>query len=449
MNNDKNTLDSETIVGKMSRYAKVSSTIGGLVAKLAGHKYLGLDIDKGKHADKLSASLGNLKGPLLKVAQLLATVPNALPKEYAEELQKLQANAPAMGWPFVKRRMRAELGANWQSKFKYFSREAVAAASLGQVHKAVTLDNIEIACKLQYPDMKTAVKSDLSQLKIVLNLFEKYDKSISTADIYQEIAERLYEELDYIREAKCQKLYAYMLRNEDCVNIPEVIDELSTERLLSTNWLDGKPILSFKEGKQEIRDKIALNLFKAWYTPLYNFGVIHGDPHAGNYTVAGNLNINLLDFGCIRIFPPKFIAAVIMLYHALQKNDKDMAAKAYEDWGFKNLNNELLEVLNNWAKFLYGPILDDKKRKIGELGKTIYGKEIAEKTHQELKKLGGVRPPPEFVFMDRAALGMGSIFLHLGAKVNWYQIFNELIEDFNEEKLAKTQKLALKKFNLT
>ncbi len=442
-------LDNENIVKRISRYAKVSSTVGGLAAILAGQKYLGFNIDKNKHAGNLFNSLGNLKGPLLKIAQLLATVPNALPKEYAEELQKLQANAPAMGWPFVKRRMRAELGANWQSKFKYFSKEATAAASLGQVHKAITLNSQEIACKLQYPDMTTAVKSDLSQLKAILNLFEKYDKSITTTGIYQEIEDRLYEELDYVREAKCQKLYGYMLVHETCVNIPKVIDELSTKRLLSTAWLEGKPILSFKKSSQDVRDKIALNLFKAWYIPLYNFGIIHGDPHAGNYTVDKNLNINLLDFGCIRIFPPKFIAAVISLYYALQKNDKDMAAKAYEDWGFENLTNDLLEVLNNWAKFLYGPVLDNKKRKIGDLGKTVYGKEIAEKTHKELKKLGGVQPPPEFVFMDRAALGMGSIFLHLGAKINWYQIFNELIAGFDQTKLEKKQNMALGKFDLS
>ena len=104
--------------------------MGGLAARLAGERYLGLNLDRGRHAAELKAVLGGIKGPLMKVAQLLATIPDALPKEYVQELVQLQANAPAMGWPFVKRRMAGELGADWQSKFRDFDRTAARAASL-------------------------------------------------------------------------------------------------------------------------------------------------------------------------------------------------------------------------------------------------------------------------------------------------------------------------------
>ncbi len=442
------TLDNETTIGKISRYAKVSTAMGGLAAKLAGKKYLGVDINSSKHATQLTNTLGGLKGPILKIAQLLATIPQALPPEYVQELQSLQANAPAMGWPFVRRRMASELGQSWQSKFKSFDREASAAASLGQVHKAITLNGEPVACKLQYPDMETAVKTDLSQLQLAMNLFAKYDKAVSTKEIYSEIAQRLHEELDYIREAKHQKLYLYMLESEEKVCVPEVIDELSTARLLTSKWIDGCGIMSFKEAPQEQRDEIAMNLFRAWYTPLYKYGIVHGDPHPGNYKVADDLSINLLDFGCVRVFPSRFVSGVIRLYHALQQGDNDMAAESYKEWGFEDISVELIEILNTWAGFLYGPILEDKKRKIGEVGKTVYGKDIAEKVHAELRKIGGIKIPGEFVFMDRAALGMGSVFLHLNAQVNWFQVFNELIADFSEEKLSKTQSSALKKFNL-
>ena len=115
----------------MARYARVSTAMGGLAARLAGQRYLGLKLERGEHAKELRDALGGLKGPLMKVAQILSTIPDALPQEYVQELSQLQADAPSMGWPFVKRRMAAELGPNWQKRFASFERTAASAASLG------------------------------------------------------------------------------------------------------------------------------------------------------------------------------------------------------------------------------------------------------------------------------------------------------------------------------
>jgi predicted unusual protein kinase regulating ubiquinone biosynthesis (AarF/ABC1/UbiB family) len=432
------------------RYGRVGGTMAGLAAKLAGERYLGLNIDRADHAAQLTAALGGLKGPLMKVGQILATIPEALPPEYARDFQQLQSNAPPMGWPFVRRRMKTELGPDWENKFKSFEKEACAAASLGQVHKAVTHDGRAIACKLQYPDMASAIKADLAQLKLIFSLFEKYDASIQTRHIHAELAERLYEELDYALEAKYCKLYGAMLSDEDGVHVPCVVDDLSTDRLLCTTWMEGDKILNFVDAHPEQRNRLAMNMFRAWYVPLYYYGIIHGDPHLGNYTVRADDSINLLDFGCVRIFPPEFVGGVINLYRALQTGNNDLAVHAYETWGFKNLSKEQVETLNIWAGFLYGPILEDKVRPIGEVTNGIYGRETAEKVHKKLRELsktsGGVAVPREFVFMDRAALGLGSVFLHLKAEINWYRVFNELIEDFDEAALAKRQNSILEQY---
>jgi len=412
-NKEKNNLGQRAL-----RYGRVSTTMAGLAARVAGERYLGMKIDRDGHAGQLTEALGNLKGPLMKVGQILATIPEALPPEYANDFQQLQSNAPPMGWSFVKRRMKTELGPDWQSKFKSFEREAAAAASLGQVHRAETLDGQQIACKLQYPDMASAIEADLKQLKLIFSLYEKYDSSIKTGDIHEELAERLREELDYELEAKYEKLYAYMLRDEKNVHVPEVIDDVSTSRLLSTTWLDGDKILDYKEAPLEDRNQIAMNMFKAWYVPLYYYGIIHGDPHLGNY-------------------------------HSLQENDLDKSVHAYETWGFKDLSKEQVETLNIWAGFLYGPILEDKVRPIGEVSNGVYGRETAEKVHIKLKELGsGIQIPKEFVFMDRAALGLGSVFLHLKAEINWYRVFNEMIEGYNAQDLEKRQQDALNKFGI-
>ncbi|HNS45374.1 MAG TPA: AarF/ABC1/UbiB kinase family protein, partial [Alphaproteobacteria bacterium] len=370
---------------RVKRYGQVSTTMAGVAAKMAGEKFLGLKTDREKHAGELLQALGTLKGPLMKVGQILSTIPEALPPEYARALQNLQSNAPPMGWPFVKRRMKAELGEDWETKFKSFDREASAAASLGQVHKAVLHDGQTVACKLQYPDMDSAIAADLSQLKLIFSLYESYDKAIKTGDIHHELKDRLYEELDYEREAKHSRLYEFMLRDEANVHVPHVIPEFSTKRLLTATWLDGEKILEFKSAPVEVRNDIAYNMFRAWYVPLYYYGIIHGDPHLGNYSVRKDHSINLLDFGCVRVFPSAFIGGVINLYRALQKDDTSLAVHAFETWGFKNLNKDQIETLLIWARFLYDPLLDDTRRVIGKAEQGVYGRETVREVHQRLR----------------------------------------------------------------
>jgi predicted unusual protein kinase regulating ubiquinone biosynthesis (AarF/ABC1/UbiB family) len=432
--------------GRVMRYARVGRAVGGLAARVAGQRYLGFKVDRAENAAELKEALGGLKGPLMKVAQIMATIPDALPKEYVQELQQLQANAPAMGWPFVKRRMAAELGASWQSKFKVFEHEAAAAASLGQVHRAVAHDGEVLACKLQYPDMASAVEADLAQLRIIFSIYERYDRAIQTKEIHGEIADRLREELNYELEARHMGLYRHMLAREKHVHLPEPKPALSTRRLLTMSWIEGKPMMEVLSGKPslELRNRIAYNMFRAWYVPFYEYGVIHGDPHLGNYTMRPNGDVNLLDFGCIRVFEPKFVKGVIDLYYALLNDDRDLAVAAYESWGFKGLSREVIDVLNRWAHFVYGPLLEDKERRIQDAETGVYGREVAEGVHAELRRLGPVTPPKEFVFMDRAAIGLGSVFMHLKAEINWYRLFHELIAGFDSKALDRRQKAALK-----
>src|SRR5690606_21002987 len=194
---------------------------------------------------------------------------------------------------FVRRRMRTELGEDWRARFATFEETAAAAASLGQVHRATSHDGRLLAVKLQYPDMGSAVEADLRQLDMVLGLYRAYDRSIDISDVREELAARLREELDYELEAGRMRLYGLMLAGESAVHVPAPVPELSTRRLLTMTWLDGLPILSCKQADQETRNRIAINLFRAWYVPFHRYGVIHGDPHLGNYTVRPDLSINL------------------------------------------------------------------------------------------------------------------------------------------------------------
>lgn len=435
-----------SLFGEMRRMVRTSGAVGGIAARVAGERFLGLRTDKTAHAEDLRQILGGLKGPLMKVAQFLSTVPDALPEEYAAQLATLQSNAPPMGWPFVRRRMQSELGPSWEGKFKTFGREAAAAASLGQVHRATLHDGREVACKLQYPDMASVVEADLKQLRLAMQLYRRMDSALDNEEVFHELRDRLREELDYEREAAQQRLYHIMLEGVPGVAVPVPVESHSTKRLLTMSWLEGTGILKWLESNPplEQRNAAAQALFRAWYVPFYRYGVIHGDPHLGNYQVnPARDGINLLDFGTIRVFPPPFVGAVILLYEAVRDGDDDKAHAAYEFWGFRNLSRETMKVLNEWARFLYQPLIEDRVRPIQDSDDPAYGRKVAQKVHQGLKETGGVRIPREFPLMDRAAVGLGSVFLRLGAQVNWHMLFRDLVADYSETALVQRQAEAL------
>jgi predicted unusual protein kinase regulating ubiquinone biosynthesis (AarF/ABC1/UbiB family) len=439
--------EGSSLFGEIRRMARTSGAVGGIAARVARARVLGIKTDRAVQAEDLREVLGGLKGPLMKVAQFLSTVPDALPAEYAAELAHLQSNAPPMGWSFIRRRMATELGADWQSRFADFSHEAAAAASLGQVHRARLPSGTEVACKLQYPDMPSTVEADLRQLRLAMAIYHRMDNAIQHEEIYKELSQRLREELDYEREAAHMRLYGLMLADVPTVHVPVPIAGYSTKRLLTMTWLDGRPLLHRLEEDppQEERNRIAEALFHAWYVPFYRYGVIHGDPHLGNYQVRSDGSVNLLDYGAIRIFHAKFVRGVIDLFEAVRDNDDAKAHYAYETWGFTNLSKEKMDVLNLWARFLYEPLVEDRVRRIQETDDPMFGREVAERVHAGLKRTGGVKPPREFVLMDRSAIGLGSVFVRLKAELNWSRLFRALIADFDETALAARQAGALER----
>lgn len=436
--------EANRLSARAARYVKVGTNVGSIAARLAGERLFGLDVNRDKAARDLAAALGGLKGPLMKVAQLLSTIPEAVPAEFTRELSQLQSQAPSMGPAFVERRMRAELGPDWRKHFARFDATAAASASLGQVHRAVGLDGQQLAVKLQYPDMQSAVEADLNQLKLIFSLHARTRPGVDTTEIFKEIGARLREELDYALEARHTRLYAAIFDDSEIIRVPHVVPELSTSRLLTMSWLDGNKLLEHKTADLDVRNVLASALFRAWWFPFSHYGVIHGDPHLGNYTVFSNdgvpAGINLLDYGCIRTFPVKFVGGVVDLYRGLLTNDRDRVAHAYETWGFKGLRADLIEALTIWARFIYGPLLDDRVRTIAEgTAPGDYGRKEAFTVQKLLRERGPVTVPREFVFMDRAAIGLGGVFLHLNAQLNWFEMFNSMIERFNLQDVAQRQ----------
>jgi predicted unusual protein kinase regulating ubiquinone biosynthesis (AarF/ABC1/UbiB family) len=438
--------DNSNFFGEVKRLARTSGAVTGIATRLAGEKFLGIKTDQAKHAGDLKAVLGNLKGPMMKVAQFLSTVPDALPPEYAAQLAELQANAPPMGWAFVRRRMVGEMGADWEKRFASFSHTAMAAASLGQVHRATLPDGRDVAVKLQYPDMPSVIEADLRQVKLAMAVYARMDNAIIHDDVYVELCERLREELDYTREAAQMRLYGTILKDVPDVHVPAPVEEYCTRRLITMSWLQGRKLQDWlaTNPTQEQRNAFATALFRAWYIPLYRYGIIHGDPHLGNYQVNEAGQLNLLDYGSIRVFDAKFISGVLDLYAAVRDSDPARAKQAYDVWGFKGITEEQIEVLNDWARFLYEPLVEDRVRPIQQGEGTEFGREVAMKVHAGLQRTGGVRPPREFVLMDRSAIGLGAVFMRLGAQLNWARLFQETIAGFDPVTLCARQEEALR-----
>jgi predicted unusual protein kinase regulating ubiquinone biosynthesis (AarF/ABC1/UbiB family) len=229
--------------------------------------------------------------------------------------------------------------------------------------------------------------------------------------------------------------------------------ELSTGRLLTLDWLEGTPMLEHKDATLAVRNRLAKAMFTAWWFPFSRVGVIHGDPHLGNYSVFESkrrpAGINLLDYGCIRVFPPTFVGGVVDLYNGLRRGDDSLVVHAYETWGFRNLSRELIDILNIWARFIYGPLMEDRVRTIADGVKPgEYGRRQAFEVQRALRQKGPVMVPREFVLMDRAAIGLGGVFLHLRAELNFHRLFETAMEDFSVKRVAERQAAALKRAGL-
>jgi predicted unusual protein kinase regulating ubiquinone biosynthesis (AarF/ABC1/UbiB family) len=447
--------EANRLSARATRYARLGVNAGALAARVGVNRLRGGTREADARA--LASALGSMKGPLMKVAQMLTTIPDAVPADFAAELTKLQSQAPPMGASFVRRRMHAELGANWRERFADFDFKPAAAASLGQVHRAVSLEGERLACKLQYPDMASAVETDLSNLDLLFSLHRRAGAAIDTREIAREIRERVREELDYEHEAKIARLYRVMLADRPFVRVPRIEGSLSTRRLLTMEWLDGEPLVAFENAPQEARDSIAVGLFDAWWRPFLRYGVIHGDPHLGNYTVAASGDgrrkvegVNLFDYGCVRVFPPRFVLGVVELYRGFKAHDQARVAQAYTMWGFSHLSRGALEAMNIWARFLCGPILDDRVRTAADGVKpSEYGRREMGQVMRALKAEGGGLPVPrEFVFLERATIGIGSVFLRLGARLNFHRMYEDAIAGFDEDAVTRRQAGALEAVGL-
>lgn len=287
--------------------------VGGWGKRLAGQNADQVNAElSAKTAEQLFAVLGTLKGGAMKFGQALsvfeAAVPNDMAEPYREALTKLQSAAPPMSGRTTRRVLAEQLGRRWEERFTSFEEEPTAAASIGQVHKAVFHDGRTVAVKVQYPGADQALMSDLRQLQRFSRLFQAVVPGTEVKPLLQELTDRMSEELDYRAEAAHQRAFAKAFDGDPHVLVPKVV--ASSPKVLVTEWVDGKPLSSvIRDGDRAERDLAGLRLAEFHYSSPERVGLLHSDPHPGNFMITADDRLCVIDFGAVAQLPDGLPAA--------------------------------------------------------------------------------------------------------------------------------------------
>ncbi|MGD0074968.1 MAG: AarF/UbiB family protein [Candidatus Binataceae bacterium] len=425
--------------------ARRAIRIGGLASQI-GSSYLWttlrkqfLSADAGqrelldvhiRNARRIVEGSKELRGAFMKLIQMLSMRRDILPDEALEVLKLTQSNVPPMDYKMIAEQVRRELGKKPEQLFASFEQHAFAAASLGQVHRARLRSGEEVAVKIQYPGVEETVEQDLRNLKLLLQTIraiahDVMRQKIETRSIFEELAERLNEELDYVHEARNLAIFDRLLADDPETMVPRVIPDLSSRRVLTMTYLDGYPLADVLAPgvDRELKDWVARKYYTLVWRQILEFGVLHTDPHPGNYLVTYHPRLGILDFGSIRRFSEPVRRAHVKLARALLDDDDRAMGEAMVALGYLD-DDQDPEPMVRVLHILFEPIQADRAfdpSGYDSLGKATQVGEIT-LTHKLYKS------PAHSVFLLRALIGLEGIIQQLGCVTNYREIFRRCVE---------------------
>lgn len=387
-----------------------------------------------RNALRIVESSKELKGAFMKLVQMLSMRDDILPGEALKVLSVVQSQVPPMDYREIREQVKSELGRPPEQLFKSFDEEAFAAASLGQVHRAVLKSGESAVVKVQYPGVDETVQQDLRNVKALLQVFTRIGRdvmrqNIDQSEVYQELEERLHEELDYINEAKNIALFQKMFRDDREVLIPAVYPEFSSRRVLTMSYLEGYPFADIlKPGvDQPTKDWVALKYFRVLWRQIFEFGTLHTDPHPGNYLVTYHPKLAILDFGSIRIFPEAIREAYHGLAAAILRRDEPAMADCFIRLGFLDPGDDPAPMIRI-MDVIFEPVLVDRKYDPRDYVSLERGMEVAQIGFEHrLFKAPGHR-----LFLARALIGLDSYLKQLGTVANWHRVFRDCVERYGK-----------------
>lgn len=387
-----------------------------------------------RNALRIVESSKELKGAFMKLVQMLSMRDDILPGEALKILSVVQSQVPPMAYDEIRAQVKRELGKAPEQLFQSFDRDAFAAASLGQVHRAVLKSGEDVVVKVQYPGVDETVQQDLRNIKALLQVFTMIGRdvmrqNIDQSEVYQELEERLHEELDYINEAKNIGLFQRMFRDDREVLIPAVYPEFSSRRVLTMSCLEGYPFADvLKPGvDQATKDWVAIKYFRVTWRQIFEFGTLHTDPHPGNYLITYHPKLAILDFGSIRIFPEDIRSAYHRLAAAILRSDTRTMGDCFIRLGFLDADDNpkpMVQIM----RVIFEPVLVDRKYDPRDYDSLERGMEVATIGFEHrLFKAPGHR-----VFLARALIGLDSYLKQLGTVTNWHRLFKDCVERYGK-----------------
>lgn len=372
-----------------------------------------------------------LKGTFLKLMQMLSMRSDLLPPDVLQVLSVVQSEVPPMPYAMIREQIVAEFGKPPEELYASFAEDAFAAASLGQVHRATLHDGSDVVVKVQYPGVDATVGQDLKNVKALLQTFtliarDVLRQNVDVDDVYQELEERLGEELDYENEARNTARFVRMFQGDDEIVIPRVYPKLVSRRVLTMSFVEGYKLADMLNPgvDRELRDWIAIKYFRTLWRQVFEFGTLHTDPHPGNYLITYHPKLAILDFGSIRIFPETIRAQYLALARALLDRDRAGAACASVALGFIGEGDDP-EPMLAMLDLIFDPVYEDRDYDPSEYDTVDRAMRIA--TISLEKRV--FKSPGHSVFLMRALVGLDSYVQQFGTVANFHRLFLECIAD--------------------
>ncbi|MBU6253930.1 MAG: AarF/ABC1/UbiB kinase family protein [Acidobacteria bacterium] len=417
--------------GTSKRSAKMASiplSLAGRGAIGFGRQLIGQSPDfafadlQEKTAEQIFKVLGELKGGAMKFGQALSVFEAALPediaKPYRETLVKLQEAAPPLPARVVHKVLAKELGEHWRDNFAEFNDTPAASASIGQVHKGIWKDGRAVAVKIQYPGAKEALISDLNQIQRFAKIFQLLLPGVEMKPLLEELKARIIEEVDYRYEASAQSACFEAYEGDSDIAIPEVI--MATDRVLVSQWLEGTPLSKvIADGTQEERNNAGIRLARFHFTAPMRAGLLHADPHPGNFRVLKDGRLGVLDFGACNRLPNGFPEPFKRLLKNALEGDAIALYNGFKEDGFILADVEVSpELVLDYLLPLVEPLRTDYFAYSRDWLRT-QSVRVGDPRNPTAKIGFQLNLPPEYVLIHRVTLGTTGIFCQLRAEGNF------------------------------
>jgi len=373
--------------------------------------------------------MGDMKGAAMKLGQVMSLMTGVVPEEMSSQLTSLHAKAPPMAYVLVRKVFERDFGRAPEEIFRRFDREPFAAASIGQVHRAILNDGRVVAVKVQYPGVGEAITHDLSNIGALVGMVGLLSNGLDAATIVRDLKDGIHAELDYQREAADQQRFADIFRGHPFIRVPEVVRELTSTHILTQEYLEGRPFRDAVGLPKAERDRVAEIVYRFAFGSLYRHRLFNGDPHPGNYLLLKDGSIGFVDYGCVSEFDETAIDGFRGIIRALLSDDRPAWRKSVEDVGILKPGAPFtLEDLFDHMHWYWAPILAKTVRFTPELA----GEMIRRNT--QTTGLGGqinrwCNIPEGMVFLTRINFGLAGVFAGLDAEGPWRGIVEEYVND--------------------